>query len=216
MSLYNATGGPYWAWVDPIPEASHDLFFDLIADLTQLGVDHFDPTLLNSSLVSALSASDLAELRTLSVNCTLQQALSFGQLLLKHEWGEPDRSYCSWHGRTAIDRPCSPPQPCCITYVRLCCQAPCIHCHLAVLVLLTKLAFVAPPLAMPSLAVHAWRAFAGITCCKTAGDRLSNYCTAPQSVAQIYLPGKLRSMCSALPQLQSSMLLQLFFSALQI
>ena len=31
----------------------------------------------------------------------------------------------------------------------------------------------------------------GVTCCETAGDDLSNYCTSPQSVAQVYLPGKL-------------------------
>ena len=111
MSLYNATGGPYWSWQDPVGETKHDLFFALIAEVIQLGEGFWNPSMLNSSLVSTLTASDLAELQALSVNCTLQQALSFGQLLLKHDWGEPDRSYCSWHGRTA--RPLL--LPCCST-----------------------------------------------------------------------------------------------------
>jgi len=50
----------------------------------------------------------------LSVNCALQQWLSFGQLLLKYQWGS-NVSYCYWYGVV-----------CCKTSVRhlsLCCIA---------------------------------------------------------------------------------------------
>ena len=44
-------------------------------------------------------ATDMeAALIHLSQNCTLQQWLSFGQLLLKYEWGTPEVSYCQWYG----------------------------------------------------------------------------------------------------------------------
>ena len=97
LSFYNSTGGPLWGWTDD--EALHDLFFELIADVTEYGDSlSADSPYNSSSILSASRFKDLAALPLLSANCTLQQALSFGQLLLDVNWGEEDRSYCQWHG----------------------------------------------------------------------------------------------------------------------
>ena len=101
LSLYNSTGGPYWTWTNPVSKSSHALFTLLVEDVITAGEGLFDSTKFNStSLFANLTASDLAALQTLSINCELQQALSFGQLLIRHEWGE-EESYCQWHGEFA-------------------------------------------------------------------------------------------------------------------
>lgn len=99
LSLYNSTGGPSWSWKESVTEEQHQLFFALITELVEIGEGLSDPEAYNfTSLLNSFSASDLAALQALSANCTLQQALSFGEILLKHDWDEPGRSYCSWHG----------------------------------------------------------------------------------------------------------------------
>ena len=107
ISLYSNTNGPFWTWSDPIPEDSHQLFLSLITDVIEVGEGLSDPALRSnySTLFSTLSASDLATLTALSSNCQLQQQLGFGQLLLKHDWGEVNQSYCQWHGEFSLFTP---------------------------------------------------------------------------------------------------------------
>ena len=72
-----------------------------MSDVIEIGEGLTDPTSFNySSLFSDLAPSDLQTLQALSVNCDLQQALGFGELLVKHDWGEEDKSYCQWHGKS--------------------------------------------------------------------------------------------------------------------
>lgn len=110
LLLYNSTGGPGWFYKED--DAVHDLFFNLLTDVEQYRESLSNNSGLNSTSILASSGiSDLAALPALSGNCTLQQSLSFGQLLLKHAWSEVDRSYCQWHGVT-----------CCKTAVSKCTQ----------------------------------------------------------------------------------------------
>ena len=102
LSIYNSTGGPFWTWTETISESSHATFFQLVADIIQFGEGLSDPGQYNyTALLSIISAPDVATLQALSVQCQLQQALGFGQLLLNHVWGEAGESYCQWHGELA-------------------------------------------------------------------------------------------------------------------
>lgn len=225
-----------------------------MSDVIKIGDGFADPASFNySSLFSSLSPSGLATLQALSADCTLQQALSFGELLVKHDWGEEDKSYCQWHGKPASlpqmytwsspsnkqhCYPCLTRRLCdllaslfvilhrnCLARLPSVCVLKCVlHSPSARLCASTKPAMVAKvvidarilrfdihtasdtaqavtvsrhlsafwlgfesPMTSQDLFNGRW--IAGITCCKTAGDRLSNYCVSPQSVAQIYLPG---------------------------
>lgn len=117
LSLFYSTGGPTWTWTDPVPGTEDALLFQLIADVIDVGQYLSDPASFNiSSLTGVLSATDLATVQALSVNCTLQQALGFGEALLKHGWQEADKSYCQWHGECQTCAPlgsCARTAPAC-------------------------------------------------------------------------------------------------------
>ena len=99
LSLYNSTGGPFWTYAEAVSDTEDTLLYQLIADVIDIGKYLSDPTSFNvSSLGSVTTAADLAAVQALSVNCSLQQALGFGEVLLKHAWQEVDKSYCQWHG----------------------------------------------------------------------------------------------------------------------
>ena len=105
MAFYHSTGGPYWT-AQLVSVAQREQFEQLVQELTEAGYDAADQTLNASSLPTDL-VSDLANLPALSADCALQQWLSFGQALLKHEWGS-NVSYCHWYGvsccRTAVSQ----------------------------------------------------------------------------------------------------------------
>lgn len=118
MSFYYSTGGAYW---NPrlVSNAEQQQFSQLVAELEEAGYDSSGQQLNVSSLPADL-VSDLANLPALSVNCALQQWLSFGQLLLKHQWGS-SVSYCHWYGVS-----------CCKTSVRL--WTACFHMHSPIII----------------------------------------------------------------------------------
>ncbi len=113
MQFYRSTGGAYWN-AQLVSQAERQQFSQLIVELEESGYGLSDQS-LNISMLSTDIVSDLANLPALSVNCALQQWLSFGQLLLKYQWGS-NVSYCYWYGVV-----------CCKTSVRrhlsLCCIA---------------------------------------------------------------------------------------------
>lgn len=95
MSLYHRTGGPHWT-----PQLARaedrEQFQLLVQELEDAGYDLADQALNISALPSDVVV-DLASLPALSENCALQQWLSFGQSLLKYQWGS-NVSYCHWYG----------------------------------------------------------------------------------------------------------------------
>ena len=119
LSLYNSTGGPFWRW--SADSSQYELFSQLVADVVTYGISISEQnTVLSEAISSASKFRDLAFLPDLSTNCTLQQALSFGQLLLRHDWGNSNQSYCQWHGVT-----------CCKTAVSLhCCTISSMLLHI--------------------------------------------------------------------------------------
>lgn len=106
MRFYRSTGGAYWN-TQIVSDAERQQFSQLVTELEESGYGLSDQT-LNDSMLSTDLVSDLANLPDLSVNCGLQQWLSFGQLLLKYPWGS-NVSYCYWYGIV-----------CCKTSVRFC------------------------------------------------------------------------------------------------
>ena len=100
LRFHNSTGGSYWAYDEPISSAEHLQFSHLVAELEYLGYGVAENYLNISSLETDVATDMDAALTRLSQNCTLQQWLSFGQQLLKYEWGTPDVSYCQWYGIT--------------------------------------------------------------------------------------------------------------------
>ena len=102
LHFHSSTGGGSWIYDEPISSAEHLQFSQLVTELEYLGYGVAEQYLNLTSLTEETDiATDMeAALIHLSQNCTLQQWLSFGQLLLKYEWGTPDVSYCQWYGIT--------------------------------------------------------------------------------------------------------------------
>ena len=112
LSLFNSAGGAFWSW-SADGYGNEELFAQLIADVAAYGFSvSQNDTVLAGSISSGSKTTDLAALPLLSANCSLQQALAFGQLLVKHQWDHSEVSYCQWHGVT-----------CCKTVVSLHCCA---------------------------------------------------------------------------------------------
>lgn len=100
LRFHNSTGGAYWKYDQPISTEEHLQFSHLVTELEFLGSELADGQLNISSLTSDAAQDMSAALTILSQNCTLQQWLSFGQALLKFEWGTPGVSYCQYYGIT--------------------------------------------------------------------------------------------------------------------
>lgn len=100
LHFHSSTGGSNWNYDQPISTAEHVQFSQLVAELENLGYEVADDHLNISALESDVATDMDAALTTMLQNCTIQQWLSFGQLLLKFEWGSSDVSYCQWYGVT--------------------------------------------------------------------------------------------------------------------
>lgn len=106
MQLYNSTGGNTWTQ-QLISSQDRRSFRRLVTELDEAGHGLANSSLTIASPFPTDLVTDLFNLPALSINCELQQWLSFGQLLLKFEWGS-NVSYCRWYGVV-----------CCKTSVRL-------------------------------------------------------------------------------------------------
>ena len=95
LEFYSSTGGADWT-EQLVSTPERDQFQLLVQELEEAGYDLAEQA-VNTSLLSTDLVTDLADLPALSANCMLQQWLSFGQLLLKYEWGS-NVSYCRWYG----------------------------------------------------------------------------------------------------------------------
>jgi hypothetical protein len=111
LRFYSSTGGAYWN-AQLVSDAERQQFSQLVTELEESGYGLSDQT-LNDSMLPTNLVSDMANLPALSVNCTLQQWLSFGQLLLKYQWGS-DVSYCYWYGVVCCKTAVSHLSLCCI------------------------------------------------------------------------------------------------------
>ena len=111
MRFYRSTGGAYWN-AQLVSYAERQQFSQLVTELEESGYGLSDQT-LNDSMLSTNLVSDMANLPALSVNCALQQWLSFGQLLLKYQWGS-SVSYCYWYGVVCCKTSVSHLSLCCI------------------------------------------------------------------------------------------------------
>ena len=158
MQLYNSTGGNAWAQ-QLISSAERQRFLQLVTELEDAGHGLANSSLTIASPFPTDLVTDLFNLPALSINCELQQWLSFGQLLLKFAWGSTV-SYCRWYGVV-----------CCKTSVRCVsssrCSSTAADSHAALYVKQNKL--------YQDVFVQ--------------GDLLNQYCSSPQSVAAIILPG---------------------------
>ena len=96
MQFYNSTGGDTWAQ-QLISSAERRRFLQLVTELEVAGHGLANSSLTIASPFPTDLVTDLYNLPALSINCELQQWLSFGQLLLKFEWGS-NVSYCRWFG----------------------------------------------------------------------------------------------------------------------
>ena len=107
LDFYNGTGGGAWT-EQLISRADHQRFRQLVLELENAGRGLANSSLTVASPFPSDLVADLFNLPTLSVNCELQQWLSFGQLLLKFEWGS-NVSYCRWYGvvccKTSVSLP---------------------------------------------------------------------------------------------------------------
>ena len=105
MHFYHSTGGPFWT-APLLSVAELEQFHVLVEELEEAGYNLADQT-SNAASLSTDLVDDLSNLPTLSVDCDIQQWLTFGQLLLKQEWGS-NVSYCHWYGisccKTAVSR----------------------------------------------------------------------------------------------------------------
>lgn len=111
MRFYGSTGGAYWN-AQLVSYAERQQFRQLVMELEESGYGLSDQT-LNDSMLSTNLVSNMANLPALSVNCALQQWLSFGQLLLKIQWGS-GVSYCYWYGVVCCKTAVSHLSLCCI------------------------------------------------------------------------------------------------------
>ena len=162
MQLYNSTSGDTWNQ-QLIGSAKRQRFLQLITELEDAGHGLANSSLTIASPFPTDLVTDLYNLPALSINCELQQWLSFGQLLLKFEWGS-NVSYCRWHGVV-----------CCKTSV---CEAtPRVSLELC---LSTTADCHAGPYAAQNKLYHD---------VLMQGDLLNQYCSSPQSVAAVILPG---------------------------
>ncbi len=163
MRFHRSTGGAYWN-TQLVSYAERQQFSQLVIELEESGYGLSDQT-LNVSMLSTDLVSDMANLPALSEKCALQQWLSFGQLLLKYQWGS-NVSYCYWYGVV-----------CCKTSV----------CHLS-------LCCIAAKVELSSNVWILWISW-HMSCVTNAsptpmlpqGDQLNQYCSGPQSVASLTL-----------------------------
>ena len=109
LDFYSSTGGETWT-EQLISSAEHQRFRQLVLELENAGHGLANSSLTVASPFPSDLVTDLFNLPALSVNCELQQWLSFGQLLLKFEWGS-NVSYCRWYGvvccKTSVSLPVS-------------------------------------------------------------------------------------------------------------
>ena len=159
MQLYNSTGGDTWTQ-QLIGSAERQRFLQLVTELEDAGQGLANSSLTIASPFPTDLVTDLFNLPALSINCELQQWLSFGQLLLKFEWGS-NVSYCRWYGVV-----------CCKTSVRF------SH-PLHLIKTLCKHSSYA--------ALHDAQLYHDVF---MQGDLLNQYCSRPQSVAAVILPGR--------------------------
>ena len=162
LEFYSSTGGADWT-EQLVSTPERDQFQLLVQELEEAGYDLAEQA-VNTSLLSTDLVTDLANLPALSANCMLQQWLSFGQLLLKYEWGS-NVSYCRWYGVL-----------CCKTSVHpfsVVCSCDLSSCA----VFSTTHQLYARLLAASEQHVQ------------LQGDLLNQYCSGPQSVASLTLSG---------------------------
>ena len=152
MHFYHSTGGPYWA-ASLVSAAQLEHFQLLVEELEQAGYELADQT-SNAAAISSDLVDDLSNLPNLSLDCAVQQWLTFGQLLLKQEWGS-NTSYCHWYGIS-----------CCKTSVSRLVDRDVVVMQVGLQIGICKVTFDS-----------------------VQGDVLNQYCTDPQSVASIILPG---------------------------
>lgn len=96
MQLYNSTGGNTWTQ-QLISSQQRRSFRQLVTELEDAGHGLANSSLTIASPFPTDLVTDLFNLPALSINCELQQWLSYGQLLLKFDWGS-NVSYCRWYG----------------------------------------------------------------------------------------------------------------------
>ena len=109
LSFYSSTGGDTWS-EQLVSRADHQRFWQLVLELEDAGRGLANSSLTTASPFPTDLVTDLYNLPDFSINCELQQWLSFGQLLLKFEWGS-NVSYCRWYGIVCCKTSVSPNMP---------------------------------------------------------------------------------------------------------